>query len=191
MVLYGITLVPLAKELRAADPGLLSPFYADDAAFDGSSQRSAQLLKRLMERGPDQGYFPKPAKSILILDTPGQEEAARREFSAEGIVLNFVIGSRYLGDYIGPQEDLEVWVKPQVEAWAHGVRFLVKIARQHSQSAYAALGMFLQFEWQYLQRTVPVVGTLMGPIEEALRKKLCPTLFWGGGGISKTTSNKS
>ena len=35
MVLYGITLVPLAEELRAADPGLLSPFYADDAAFDG------------------------------------------------------------------------------------------------------------------------------------------------------------
>ena len=30
MVLYGITLIPLAEELRAADPGLLSPFYADD-----------------------------------------------------------------------------------------------------------------------------------------------------------------
>ena len=36
MVLYRITLVTLTEELRAADPGLLSPFYADDAAFDGS-----------------------------------------------------------------------------------------------------------------------------------------------------------
>ena len=35
MVLYGITLVPLAEELRSADLGLLFPFYADDAAFDG------------------------------------------------------------------------------------------------------------------------------------------------------------
>ena len=35
MVLCGITLVPLAEELRAADPELLSPFYAYDAAFDG------------------------------------------------------------------------------------------------------------------------------------------------------------
>ena len=35
MVLYGITFVPLAEELRAADPGLLSPFYVDDAAFGG------------------------------------------------------------------------------------------------------------------------------------------------------------
>ena len=41
MVMYGITLVPLAEELRAADPGLLSPFYADDAEFDGSARRSA------------------------------------------------------------------------------------------------------------------------------------------------------
>ena len=78
MVLYGITLAPLTEELRAADPGLLSPFYADDAAFDGSAQRSAQLLKLLVKRRPDRGYFPEPAKSLFISDTPGQEEAAKR-----------------------------------------------------------------------------------------------------------------
>ena len=38
MVLYGITLVPLAEELRAADPGLLSPFYSADADFGGSER---------------------------------------------------------------------------------------------------------------------------------------------------------
>ena len=53
MVLYGITLVPLAEELRAADMGLLLPFNADDAAFDGSEQRSAHLLNLLMKRGTD------------------------------------------------------------------------------------------------------------------------------------------
>ena len=39
--------------------------------------------------------------------------------------------------------------------------------------------MFLQLNWQYLQRTVPGVGTLIGPIEEALREKLSPLLFGG------------
>ena len=57
MVLYGITPIPFAQELQAADPGLISPFYADDAAFDGLTRRSAQLLKLLMERGADRGYF--------------------------------------------------------------------------------------------------------------------------------------
>ena len=35
MVLYWITFIPLAEELREADPGLYSPFYSNDAAFDG------------------------------------------------------------------------------------------------------------------------------------------------------------
>ena len=77
MVLYGITLVPLSEELRAADPGLLFPFYADDAAFDGSAQQSAQLLKLLMKRGPDRGYFPELAKSLFILDTPVKKRRRR------------------------------------------------------------------------------------------------------------------
>ena len=37
MVLYGITIAPLAEELRAADTGILLPFYADDTAFGGSA----------------------------------------------------------------------------------------------------------------------------------------------------------
>ena len=94
MVLYWINLVPLAEELSAADPGLLSPFYADDAAFDGSARRSAQLLKRLKRRGPERGYLPEPAKSLFILDTLGQEAAAKREFSAEGLTLNLVSDNR-------------------------------------------------------------------------------------------------
>ena len=148
MVLYGITLVPLAKELRSADPGLLSPIYADIAAFDGSAQHSAQLLKMLMKRCPDRGYFPKPAKYLFISNTPGQEEAAKREFSVEGLTLNFVSVNWYLGAYLGPLKELEAWVKPQVEAWAHGITFLGKIAQQRPQYAYAGLGMLFQLKWK-------------------------------------------
>ena len=98
---------------------------------------------------------------------------------AEGLTLNFVSGSRYLGAYLGPQAELEAWVKPQMEAWANRVKVLAKISQRHPQSAYAGLGMFLLSEWQYLQRTVPGVGTLMGHIEEALREKFPPSLFGG------------
>ena len=126
--LYRITLVPLVKGFRAADPGLLSPFYADDAAFNGLARRSAQLLKVLMKRRVDQGYIPEPAKFLFIFHIPGQEEAAKREFAVEGLTLNFASGSRYLGVYLGPQEELEAWIKPKVEAWAHGVIVLGKIS---------------------------------------------------------------
>ena len=76
MVLYGITLSPLAEELRTVYTGLLSPFYAYDSLFDDLSQQSAQLLKLLMKRRLAQGYFSEPAKSLFISDTPGKEAAA-------------------------------------------------------------------------------------------------------------------
>ena len=59
--------------------------------------RIAQLLNLLMKRVPDQVYFPEPAKSLFMLDTPGQEEATKRECEAEGLAFNFVSGSRYMG----------------------------------------------------------------------------------------------
>ena len=46
-----------------------------------------------------------------------QEEAAKRKFVAEGLEINFVGGRWYLGAYLGPQEELEAWVKPQVKTW--------------------------------------------------------------------------
>ena len=58
MLLYWITLLPLVDKFREAEPGLLSPFYLNDASFNGSEQRSAHLLRLLMKRGPDQKYLP-------------------------------------------------------------------------------------------------------------------------------------
>ena len=136
----------------------------DDAAFDGLVRRGAQILKLLTKRGPDQGHLPGPAKSLFISDTPGQEEAANREFTMEGLELKFLSGSRYLREYLGPRDQLEAWVKPQVEAWAHRVEVLGKIFQRHPQSAHAGLGMLLQLECQYLQRTVSGVVTMMVPI---------------------------
>ena len=48
---------------------------------------------------------------LFISDTPGQEEAAKWEFAREGLCLNFVSVSRYLGAYLGPRAELEAWVK--------------------------------------------------------------------------------
>ena len=114
-----------------------------------------QLLKLLMERRSNQGYFPQPTKSCFIADFMEQEEAAKRKFVAEGLEINFVGGRWYLGAYLGPQEELEAWVKPQVTAWYQGVRVLGKISWRHPQTACAGLTMSLQLKWKCLKKTVP------------------------------------
>ena len=72
-------------------------------------------------------------KSLFISNTPRQEEAEKREFVVEGLDLNSVSGSRYIGAYLGPKDQLEAWVKPKVEVWAYWVRVLGKTAQQHLQ----------------------------------------------------------
>ena len=97
MILYWISLVPLLGELRDEHPTHLYPFYADDAVFDGLVRRSAAQLQLLMAPGLDWGYFPETAKSLFIAENLEDEAAARQEFEQEGLKLNCVGGSRYLG----------------------------------------------------------------------------------------------
>ena len=88
-------------------------------------------------------------------------------------------GSSYLGAFLGSREELEVWVRPQVGTWDRGVCTPAIISKHHPHLAYYGLGMYLQLECQYLQRTVPGVGNLMGPFEEALRETFFLVLFRG------------
>ena len=69
---------PPCRGAKSGGFGLLSLSYAIDAAFDDSAQRSAQLLKLLIKRGPDREYFPEIAKSLFILDTPVQEATVKK-----------------------------------------------------------------------------------------------------------------
>ena len=66
-----------------------------------------------------------------------------------------------------------------MEAWDHGVSTIEKIAKQYPQSEYSKLGMSLKLEWQQLQRTVPGVGNMMGPIEYDLIGAFLPAISFG------------
>ena len=46
--------------------------------------------------------------------------------------LKLVGGGLYLGAYLGPRDELEAWVQPQVEAWSHRLRILGEISKHQS-----------------------------------------------------------
>ena len=78
VVLYGITLVPLAEELRAADPGRLTPFYTENVELYGLEWRSSHILKLIVYKGADRGCLLVPSKSLSIADSPNQKESTKR-----------------------------------------------------------------------------------------------------------------
>ena len=60
MVLYQLSLLPLVEAMKEADPGVLQPWYTDDAAVRGTASQNYKLLHALMENVPYHGYFLEP-----------------------------------------------------------------------------------------------------------------------------------
>ena len=94
---------------------LRAPFYSDYAMFGGPADRNAGLMIILLEWGPVRGYYPEPAKSIFICDSPTLEETAKQAFEAEVLKVNVVPGSQYIGAYVVQSEEMDAWVPSQVE----------------------------------------------------------------------------
>ena len=76
MALYGVALLPLAELLREAQPAVMQPWYADDAAMMGFAERVAACFELLIRVGPHFGYHPEPEKSYVIC--PLAAEAAAK-----------------------------------------------------------------------------------------------------------------
>ena len=174
MVLYGLTLLPLTEALQEAEPTVLQPWYPDDTAAIGWVLRIARFMKMLKFLGPHRGYFPEPAKSIIICKPEHRKavETALAEFN-----FRYEEGHHYVGGFIGTTDAKLAWLKPKIEAWVYGVQELASVAKHFPQTAHAGLTMSLQSEWQYLQRVCKGIGQEFGPVEEAIRQDFLPALF--------------
>jgi hypothetical protein len=67
MFAYGMGILPLIRQLKAEFPQVEQPWYADDAGVSTKFDEIERFLRRLCEIGPLLGYYPKPTKSILIV----------------------------------------------------------------------------------------------------------------------------
>ena len=85
-------------------------------------------------------------------------------------------GRRHLGAALGSQTFVEAYVSGKVEEWIKEIKQLAKIASSQPHAAYAALTHGLTSKWSYLSRTVPHIGDLFLPLENAIRHDLLPAL---------------
>ena len=102
MVVYGLRISPLIRELRKAHPVVTQTWYADDAGGGVTFKSIWRHLHYLMVIGSLRGYFPEPANIILVL-SPWNVLQAEAFF--QGYVLQIGTGSRYLGGFVGSKAD--------------------------------------------------------------------------------------
>ena len=81
---------------------------------------------------------------MLFYESTAQEGAAQRAFYREGMVINFVAISHYMGAFAGLKGYLETWITPCVEKCTEGVLYVSKVAIQHPHMNNANMGFSLQ-----------------------------------------------
>ena len=94
MIVYGIRVLPLTRELRGAHPRFTQPLYADDAGTGGKFPNIVEHLRDLQAQVLAQGYYLEPTKSIFLV-APGNVAQAEEHF--QGLGIRVVTGHCYMG----------------------------------------------------------------------------------------------
>ena len=85
-------------------------------------------------------------------------------------------GKRHLGAALGTDYFVKTYVCEKVATWVQEVERLSSIAVSQPQSAFAAFTHGLTSKWTYLIRTIPDIGNLLQPLEDAIRLHFLPKL---------------
>ena len=138
MAMYGLGTKPLMDSLsHTLDDISKQVWYADDSTAAGRLESILDWWKKLCDIGPKYGYFPNPAKTVLILKGKECQPKANILFGPHGIKIT-TDGERHLGAAIGSKQFKEDYVKAKVDSWILDVKQLASIGEEEPQLAYAA-----------------------------------------------------
>ena len=172
MAMYAIAITPLIRRLE--DRVSKQVWFADDATAGGNLAHLKTWWDRISKIGPDYGYYPNSTKTWLIVKDSKLEEATTL-FQGTGVSIT-TEGKRHLGAAIGTNSFVESYVKRKVSGWVHEVERLSSIAVTQPHAAYAAFTHGQTSKWTYLERTIPNIGDLLKPVENAIRQRFLPSL---------------
>ena len=144
MAMYALSTRPLTQALskETANDEVKQVWYAVDTSPVGSLAGIKKWWQYLQANGPDFGYCPKPAKTILLIKDSRQMQAAQKIFKGDGIKITDQ-GERLLGSVIGTESFREQYInKNKVESWVKDLQSLSKYAQDDPQAAYSAFTKF-------------------------------------------------
>ena len=145
--------------------------FADDFTVSGK----ISAIKEYM--GPKYGYFPKAAKSHLIVKQQYEQKA--NDVFAQSNVNITTSGKRHLGAVIGSESYKKEYVSDLVNDWKKQLETLSMMAEIEPQSAYAAFVFGFRSKLAYFMRTIPDLNNLLVPIEETIRFRFILALTGG------------
>ena len=119
MIIYGIGISPLIKNLKGELPDVTHTCYPDSARSLGKFTRIKAYFHFLKLKGLVQRYYPKLSKIILIVHPENIKDG---NLFYPRHVFNMYTGARYLGGYIGDGYYKHNCLKERTSTWERNIR---------------------------------------------------------------------
>jgi hypothetical protein len=175
MPAYGIGILPFLSLIKPNTAiGMKHLAYADDLGGGSKLPTLREWWDRVVENGPNYGYFPKASKSWLVVKSEKLEEA-KELFRDTGVQIT-VEGRKYLGGHVGTEEGGRKYFQELCEEWAYQLEELSLIAKCEPQAAYSVFTAGFRHKLTYFIRTIPNVAELVKPIDDIINNKFLPAL---------------
>lgn len=127
------------------------------------------------------GYFPNASKTVLIVK-PEHLANAHSIFADTNIQVT-ARGQGHLGAALRSLSFVEEYVTQKVADWTAEVSALAAVADTRPHATYCTFTHGMIGHWIYVMRTIPNIGPLFQPLEDAIRLQFLPA-FTGHGSCS-------
>ena len=175
MAFYAIAMVPLTARLASLCPEADQQWYADDDAASGKVTPLREYWNAVSTEGPDYGYVPNAAKTVLLVK-PEMEEEARGAFAGTGVQVTSA-GVRYLGGFVGDSSFAAEGLTSMINTWIALVGKLSDVAKSKPHAAYHVAVTAIQSRWRYVMRIVASDPQMYAGLDAALFTELVPSLL--------------
>ena len=176
MILYGLTVVPLIRDLKKQFPELTHIWFADDGNAIGNFHLLDEFFNYVHKHGKPFGFQLDPRKCVLVTHP---DNLARAQTLFGGLLNpdNIVTGHRFLGGFLGQTTDKDAWLAAKTDQWTHQIHCLSAACERFPQSAFCGMQKSLQMQWQFVQRVVECPPSAFAAVETAMADIFLPELF--------------
>ena len=136
IITYSIRILPLISELCTAHTHAMQPRYEVNTGMGGTFEAFHDHMRYLLVRGPQQGYFLEPTKSILVVSLFNSQYAESHSWVMD---IWVVTGSFHLVSFIIDQDLDNSLLAEKVEGYTHLVEVLDGVALRHPHTSYSGL----------------------------------------------------
>jgi hypothetical protein len=177
MVIYGLGLLPMIRELKRLHPTAKQTWYADDGFAFATQEVAKDLFDSIKKLGDPIGYKASVTKSSITTTSANLPTVTQYFTEQHNYPFKLCTGSRHLGGFLGEEASFHPWLETKTATWTASLKSFIPACNAHPHAAYIGVQKSLQMEWQFLQRTTFCPPRFFQTMETVIADEIIPAIF--------------